>query len=79
MIRSLTGVRAGNAEAVRCDPRDPHPPLDAPPAAWTGQVPVASGGAPGAALADVVGLIGLIGALLLARRPATRDSGAPEA
>ncbi len=28
VIRSLTGVRAGNAEAVRCDPTDPHPPLD---------------------------------------------------
>jgi len=28
VIRSLTGERVGNAEAVRCDPRDPHPPLD---------------------------------------------------
>ncbi|MEX2455375.1 MAG: histidine phosphatase family protein [Rhodospirillaceae bacterium] len=28
VIRSLTGVRAGNAEAVRCDPKEPHPPFD---------------------------------------------------
>lgn len=28
VIRSLTGRRVGNAEAVRCDPKDPHPPLD---------------------------------------------------
>jgi len=28
VIRSLTGVRVGNAELIRCDPRDPHPPLD---------------------------------------------------
>jgi len=28
VIRSLTGQRVGNAEIVRCDPNDPHPPLD---------------------------------------------------
>ena len=28
VIRSLTGVRVGNAELLRCDPRDPHPTLD---------------------------------------------------
>lgn len=28
VIRSMTGERVGNAVAVRCDPRDPHPPLD---------------------------------------------------
>ncbi len=28
VIRSLTGSRVGNAEAVRFDPNDPHPPLD---------------------------------------------------
>ena len=28
VIRSLTGVRVGNAELIRCDPRDPHPPLN---------------------------------------------------
>ena len=28
VIRSLTGERVGNAVAVRCDPNDPHPPLD---------------------------------------------------
>lgn len=28
VIRSLTGVRVGNAELIRCDPRDAHPPLD---------------------------------------------------
>jgi broad specificity phosphatase PhoE len=27
-IRSMTGIRTGNAEIVRCDPHDPHPPLD---------------------------------------------------
>ncbi len=28
VIRSLTGRRVGNAEAVRFDPNDPHPPLE---------------------------------------------------
>lgn len=27
-IRSMTGQRVGNAELVRCDPNDAHPPLD---------------------------------------------------
>ena len=27
-IRSMTGKRVGNAELVRCDPNDDHPPLD---------------------------------------------------
>ena len=27
-IRSMTGQRVGNAELVRCDPNDDHPPLD---------------------------------------------------
>lgn len=27
-VRSMTGKRIGNAELVRCDPNDPHPPLD---------------------------------------------------
>jgi broad specificity phosphatase PhoE len=28
VIRSLTGKRVGNAELVRCDPREPHPPME---------------------------------------------------
>lgn len=27
-VRSMTGKRVGNAELVRCDPTDQHPPLD---------------------------------------------------
>ena len=27
-IRSMTGKRVGNAELLRCDPHDDHPPLD---------------------------------------------------
>jgi apolipoprotein N-acyltransferase len=51
----------------------------APPIVWVGRVPLRPTGAPGAAVADVVGLIGLFAALMLARRPSPRDSGAPEA
>ncbi|MEE2997021.1 MAG: histidine phosphatase family protein [Pseudomonadota bacterium] len=28
VIRSLTGVRVGNGELLRCDPCEPHPPLE---------------------------------------------------